>query len=67
MIQSKVYRLKEAAEVGQDMPLPKGQELEIIMDVVYVNGNMVPPSMQTLFYNWIINNPNLFIDDTRNW
>jgi len=67
MILSKVYRLKEAAEVGKDMPLPKGKEIEIVMDVVYIDGNMVPPAMQSLFYNWLINNPNLFIDDTRNW
>jgi hypothetical protein len=67
MINGKVYRLKQDAEVGKDMPLKKGQEIEIVMDVVYVNGNMVPPAMQPLFYNWIINNPNIFEDDTRQW
>jgi len=67
MILSKVYRLKEAAEVGKDMSLPKGQEVEIVMDVVYVNGNMVPPAMQALFYSWLTKNPHLFEDVTRNW
>jgi hypothetical protein len=67
MIKQKVYKLKEAAEVGKDMPLPKGQEIEIVMDVVYVNGNMVPPAMQTLFYSWLTKNPHLFEDVTRNW
>jgi hypothetical protein len=67
MIKNRVYRLKQAAEVGKDMPLPKGQELEIVTDVVYINGNMVPPNMQSMFYAWIINNPTLFDDVTKNW
>ena len=33
MIQSEVYKLKEAALVAKDMPLQAGQELEIVMDV----------------------------------
>ena len=52
-IYNRIYRLKKAAEVAKDMPLPAGQELEIVMDVVYVNGHMVPPAMQELFYRWI--------------
>jgi len=67
MIKSKVYRLKEAAEVGKDMPLKAGQEIEIVMDVVYVNGHPVPPMMQKTFYNWVTTNPKLFTDDTREW
>jgi hypothetical protein len=49
------------------MPLPAGQEIEIVTDVVYVNGYMVPPNLQPTFYNWIINNPDLFDDATKNW
>ena len=30
MIRNEVYRLKKAAEVAQGMPLPAGQELEIV-------------------------------------
>jgi hypothetical protein len=67
MIQNKVYRLKKAAEVAKDMSLPAGQEIEIVTDVVYVNGHMVPPSLQELFYAWIMSNPSLFDDVTRNW
>jgi hypothetical protein len=67
MITNKVFRLKNAAEVAPGMPLQAGQELEIVTDVVYVNGNMVPPDMQPLFYNWLINNPTLFDDVTKNW
>jgi hypothetical protein len=67
MIKNEVYRLKEAAMVAKDMPLPAGQELEIVMDVVYVNGNMVPPDLQSLFYFWITKNPTLFDITTKNW
>ena len=49
------------------MPLQAGQEIEIVMDVVYINGFMVPPALQSIFYVWIINNPDLFSDDTRQW
>lgn len=67
MIQNRVYRLKQDVEIGKDMPLKKGQELEIVTDVVYINGNMVPPLMQDLFYRFIINNQNLFQDITKIW
>ena len=67
MIKNKVYRLKQAAEVAKDMSLPAGQEIEVVMGVVYVNGNLVPPTFQQLFMSWLENNPSLFEDDTRNW
>lgn len=67
MITNKVYRLKQAVEVAKDMPLAAGQEIEIVTDVVYINGFMVPPNLQPLFYNFIINNPSLFEDATKNW
>jgi hypothetical protein len=67
MIQNVVYQLKADALVGPDMPLKKGQELEIVMDVVYVNGFPVPPAIQPTFYNWIKNNPDLFVNVTKNW
>ena len=67
MINNKVYRLKKDTDVGKDMPLKAGQEVEVVQNVVYINGNMVPPSFQNLFLTWIINNPELFEDDTRTW
>lgn len=66
-IKNKVYRLKKATEVAKNMPLPAGQEIEIVMDVVYVNGYMVPPNVQELFYNWVTKNPDLFDNITKNW
>lgn len=67
MIVNEVYRLKAAAEVAANMPLQAGQEIEIVRDVVYVNGNMVPPYYQALFLNWIAKNPALFDIVTRQW
>jgi hypothetical protein len=62
-----VFRLKVDSLVAPDMPLKKDQEIEIVMDVVYINGHPVPPAMQPLFYNWVKNNPNLFVDITKKW
>ena len=67
MLKNGVYRLLQNAEVGKDMPLPAGQEIEIINGVVYVNGFMVDTRLQSVFYNFILNNQNLFKDDTRAW
>jgi hypothetical protein len=67
MIKNKVYRAKNEVKLGDGMILPAGQEIEVVMDVVYVNGNMVPPAFQELFLNFLKNNEKLFIDDTRTW
>jgi hypothetical protein len=66
-IKNKVYKLKKATSVAKNMPLPAGQEIEIVMDVVYINGNMVPPNMQDMFYNWVTKNPDLFDNVTKIW
>lgn len=67
MIANRVYRLKKEAILADGIMFPAKQELEIVTDVVYVNGNMIPPSMQTFFYKWIVENPTLFDDVTKNW
>jgi hypothetical protein len=41
MISNRVYRAKKEIELLERMVIKSGQELEIV-DVVYVNGNMVP-------------------------
>lgn len=67
MLKNGVYRLLKSAEVGKDMSLPAGQEIEILNGVVYVNGFMVDTRLQEVFYNFVLNNQNLFKDDTRAW
>jgi hypothetical protein len=64
MISNRVYRAKKEIELLERMVIKSGQELEIVMDVVYVNGNMVPPNLQNLFYSYIVNNPTSFDDVT---
>jgi len=59
--------LKRATEFIKGMPLEAEQELEVVMDVVYMNGYPLPQQYQLAFLTFIKNNPNLFTDDTRNW
>ena len=67
MIQSKVYRLKKDCEISRGILLKENQEVEIVRDVVYINGNMVPPNYQELFYDFITKNEDLFENVTKNW
>lgn len=62
-----VYRLKQDVTVAKGMDLKAGQELEVVMGVVYMGGFPLPFEMQQLFMNFINNNKNLFVDDTRTW
>ena len=42
-----------------------GQEFHIVADVLYMNGILLIPGLQKLLINWILNNKNLFVEDTR--
>jgi hypothetical protein len=67
MLKNGVYKLLKNAEVGKDMSLPAGQEIEVVNGVIYVNGFIVDTRLQSVFYNFVLNNPTLFKDDTRTW
>lgn len=67
MIQNKVLKLKNAATLSNGVTFPAGQEIEIVMNVVYVGGYPLPPNMQSLVLNWVVNNPNLFTETTLKW
>lgn len=67
MIKNRVYKLKQDTEVSQGMPLKAGQEIEIVMDCVYINGHPLQVELQPLFYGWVVNNPSLFDDVTLKW
>ena len=62
-----VYRLKKNVVLGNGIELKAGQELEMVMGVVYMGGFPIPKEMQQLFINFINNHKDLFIDDTRTW
>jgi hypothetical protein len=49
MISNRVYRAKKEIELLERMVIKSGQELEIVMDVVYVNGNMGHQTYRTYF------------------
>ena len=66
MIQNQVYRLKHPQkDLQYGLTFKGGEEFHIVMDVVYMQGNMLPPELQEFMYGWITGNSKLFIDDTR--
>ena len=67
MIQNRVFKLNKETKLQNGVTFPKGQELEVVMDVVYVGGYPLPPNMQALVLNWIKTNPTLFTDTTKKW
>ena len=64
---NKVLRLIKEATLKNGVKLPAGQEIEIVMDVVYMGGYPLPPNMQALILNWITTNPTLFTETKKNW
>ncbi len=66
MINNKVYRALKDIIGPFGIEIKKDSELHIVVDVIYWNGFPIPFEMQTVFYDWLINNPN-FIDDTRSF
>lgn len=67
LLQGRVLKLKAEATLGENLTFPKGQEFELVKNMVYMRGMPVQPNMQQFIYSWITNNPKLFVDDTRTW
>jgi hypothetical protein len=67
MIEQKVVKVLKATKLPFNVELPANQELEIVRDVVYMNGFPLPWEMQATILKWIIDNPKAFADDTRKW
>ena len=66
MIKNQVVRVKKDCTIDSiKLPLTKGQELEIVNDVVYMNGFMLQTSLQASIYDWIVDNPDLLDDITK--
>jgi hypothetical protein len=65
MIGNKVIILKkDALVVNTKLTFKKGQEFEIVRDVVYMGGFPLPPEFQPVMLKWINDNPLLFNDRT---
>lgn len=67
MIQNRVFKLNKETTLQNGVKFPAGQEIEVVMDVVYIGGFPLPPNMQAMVLNWITSNPTLFKDTTKNW
>ena len=67
MIKNKVFKLLKKTTLENGVTLPEGQELEVVMDVVYMEGYPIPPNMQLLVLKWIKTNQDLFADITKIW
>ncbi len=67
MISNRVYVLINYAKLPNGVQFPAEQEIEVVMDVVYIDGYPLPPNMQGMILNWITSNPTLFRDVTKNW
>jgi hypothetical protein len=67
---NKVFRLKKPMVVNlngipEPLSFKLGEEFHIVTDVLYMNGTLLPPPFQEPIINWVESNPNLFVDDTR--
>ena len=62
-----VFRLKKDVTIMDGMDFKEGQEIELIGGVVYMGGFPLPANFQPLIKNWMDNNQNLLINDTRNF
>jgi hypothetical protein len=63
----RVLKLLKDSTLVNGVKFPAGQEIEVVMNVVYVGGYPLPPGMQGMVLFWINENPNLFEDVTKNW
>ena len=67
MIKNKVLVLKKDATLEHGLEFKRGQEFEIVMDVVYMHGFKVQDNINAFIVNWIKANLKLFREDTRNF
>jgi hypothetical protein len=67
MIENKVLKLLKDSTLQNGVKFSVGQEIEVVMDVVYIGGYPLPPNMQAITLSWIKENPSIFKDVTINW
>lgn len=56
MIDQKILRLKKDVVLDKDLKFDEGTEFEIVADVVYIKGFMIPPDLQQFMYSWLVEN-----------
>jgi hypothetical protein len=56
------YRIMSDFAVTRDITLKQGQEIGILNNVVYVDGNLVPLLMRDIFFRFVKENQNMLRD-----
>ncbi len=69
---NRVFRLKHGKEtmvpgVSDSLHLKDGEEFHIVADMMYMSGFPLPPGLQKPIMDWVLGNPILFVEDTRNF
>lgn len=64
---NKVFTIQKDTQLTKSIELKKGQEIEVVRDVVYMGGYPIPFGMQDLFLQWVITNEKSLIDKTRKY
>jgi len=69
---NRVFRLKHGKEtmvpgVSDVLSLKDGEEFHIVADMMYMSGFPLPPGLQKPIMDWVLGNPILFVEDTRNF
>lgn len=64
---NKTYILKKDVQLTKNVLLKKNQEIEVVNRVVYISGYPVTLSLQKILLEWIQNNPDALINDTRHF
>jgi len=59
---NKVLVLKNESMIAEGLSLPANTEIEVVMDVVYMQGVPVVPGVQQAMLDWVAKNPKLFIE-----
>ena len=72
LIGNRVFSLKFAEkvnlpEIPQPLEFANGEEFHIVAGVLYMKGFPLPGAMQRPVMEWVLNNPNKFVGDTRNF
>ena len=57
-INQRIFKVIKDIELNKEIKLKENTIVEIVADVVYVEGYMIPGSHQKLFYDFILKNSN---------
>lgn len=61
---NKVVVLKQDSVIAEGFTLPANTEIEVVMDVVYMQGVPVVRQAQDMMIDWIAKNPKMYTEKT---